>query len=143
MMKVLINISEEDYKTITEDYVSYSDNYSGRAFKAIKDGLVIKDESKLVIDKLGESKKHIKHMEEESMEGTGELYPGEFDNFARDDTLDAVLNRAINSEVKIPIITLKQLLDQINRYRNSGAGKNKTLSYLEKFIHHKIEEYTK
>ena len=143
MMKVLINISKEDYKTITEDYVSYSDNYSGRAFKAIKDGLVLKDESKLVIDKLDESKKHIKHMEEESMKETGELYPGEFDNFVRDDTLDAVLNRAITSEVKIPIITLKQLLDQIDRYRNSGAGKNKTLSYLEKFIHHKIEEYTK
>lgn len=143
MMKILINISKEDYKTITEDYASYSDNYSGRVFKAIKDGLVLKDESKLVIDKLDESNKQIKHMEEKSMVGSGELYPGEFDNFVRDDTLDAVLNRAINSEVKIPIITLKQLLDQIDRYRNSGAGKNKSLSYLEMFIHHKIDEYTR
>ena len=41
MPKVVIDISDADYKSITEDYISYADTESGRVFKAIKEGTVL------------------------------------------------------------------------------------------------------
>ena len=40
-MNIVINISDADYKSITEDYISYADTESGRVFKAIKEGTVL------------------------------------------------------------------------------------------------------
>ena len=43
MPKVAIDISDADYKSITEDYISYADTESGRVYKAIKEGTVLPD----------------------------------------------------------------------------------------------------
>ena len=40
-MQMVINILDADYKSITEDYISYADTESGRLFKAIKEGTVL------------------------------------------------------------------------------------------------------
>ena len=45
MPKVVIDISDADYKSITEDYISYADTESGRVYKAIKEGTVLPDNS--------------------------------------------------------------------------------------------------
>lgn len=43
MQIVAINISDADYKSITEDYISYANTESGRVYKAIKEGTVLPD----------------------------------------------------------------------------------------------------
>ena len=43
MLKVVIDIPDADYKSITEDYISYADTESGRVYKAIKEGTVLPD----------------------------------------------------------------------------------------------------
>lgn len=42
-MKVVTDISDADYKSITENYISYADTESGRVYKAIKEGTVLPD----------------------------------------------------------------------------------------------------
>ena len=37
----MIDIKDTDYKSITEDYISYADTESGRVYKAIKDGTIL------------------------------------------------------------------------------------------------------
>ena len=46
MPKVVIDISDADYKSITEDYISYADTESGRVYKAIKEGTVLSESYK-------------------------------------------------------------------------------------------------
>ena len=70
---------------------------------------------------------------------TGELYPGEFENFPRDDTLDGVLSSKAYVSIKI----VKEILDYVEGLRHCGLGKKKGLDYLEKFIQAKVWEYTK
>ena len=49
-MQIVIDISDADYKSITEDYISYADTESGRVFKAIKEGTVLPEHHGRLID---------------------------------------------------------------------------------------------
>ena len=49
-MQIIIDIPDADYKSITEDYISYADTESGRVFKAIKEGTVLPEHHGRLID---------------------------------------------------------------------------------------------
>ena len=84
------------------------------------------------------SEHKFKYHEKPILLETGELYPGEFENFPRDDTLDGVLSSKAYVSIKI----VKEILDYVEGLRHCGLSKKKGLDYLEKFIQKKVWEYT-